>query len=150
MASFRQWESASLQNTSITLPDSPAAREEKVFTPAMEVEISFCLLHTNYLDILPREAWCEKLSFCNNPVVLPYPCVEYSSVLSHTQMERMFKKWWETTPEGKTFSWLTPFTFSTANVAISLQIGLKTHSSQQHFIEDLEKGRSISPEDYLT
>lgn len=73
MASFRQWESASFQNTSITLPDSPAAREEKVFTPAMEVEIYFCLLNTNYLDILSREAWCEKLSFLQQSNSPPLP-----------------------------------------------------------------------------
>lgn len=98
----------------------------------------------------PGRPGVKSCPFCSNPIVPPYPCVEHSSVLSHREMERMFKKWWETTPEGKTFSWLTPFIFSTANVAIYLQLGLKTHSSQQHFIEDLEKGRNISPEDYLT
>lgn len=55
----------------------------------MEVEIYFCLLHTNYLDILSREAWCEKLSFVQQSNCPPHPCVDYSSILSYTDGENV-------------------------------------------------------------
>lgn len=67
-------ESDSHPNTSTTFPDDSAACEERMFTPVMRLEICFCMLHTNSLDILSREAKCEKLSFlCSNLIVLHNP-----------------------------------------------------------------------------
>lgn len=56
----------------------------------MEVEIYFCLLHTNYLDIFSRESWFEKLSFLQQSSCPPLPrCKVQQHSLIHTDGENI-------------------------------------------------------------